>query len=209
MVSGKYIQVWLDNFIRQAIDAGMIDLGEPADGARVGDALALDFPDVSADAVLLLGPLYHLPERDKRLEALREAYRVLKPSGILFTATISRFASLLDGMMRGTLADPYFAELVERDLVDGQHRNPRQQPGYFATAYFHYPTEIGAELQDAGFRVEATMAIEGPAGFMPDFDKFWNDESLREHLLQFLRTIESDPTMLGATGHMMTVGTKP
>ncbi len=194
--------------IEQAVKASEAQPEHPLASVLVGDALHLDYPDASADVVLLLGPLYHLPEREDRLQALREAYRVLKPSGLLFAATISRFASFLDGLGRGFLADSYFAELVERDLVDGQHRNPRQELGYFATAYFHYPTEVQTELADAGFHVEATLAIEGPAGFMPDFDKFWSDESLRERLLAFLRTIESDPTLLGATAHLMTVGRK-
>ena len=48
--------------------------------AEVGDARAVPLPDASADAVLLLGPLYHLPERDDRLKALaRGAPRV--PTG--------------------------------------------------------------------------------------------------------------------------------
>ncbi len=176
--------------------------------ATVGDARHLDFPDACAEAVLLLGPLYHLPERTDRLAALREAYRVLKPSGFLFAATISRFASLLDGMSKGYLADPHFADLVERDLVDGQHRNPTGQPGYFSTSYFHYPTEVPAELAEAGFQVETTLAIEGLVGFMPEYDRFWEDETLRERLLGFLRTVETDPSILGATGHIISVGRK-
>src|SRR5436309_2720899 len=36
----------------------------------VADARDLDLPDECADAVLLLGPLYHLPDRTDRLRAL-------------------------------------------------------------------------------------------------------------------------------------------
>jgi 2-polyprenyl-3-methyl-5-hydroxy-6-metoxy-1,4-benzoquinol methylase len=39
----------------------------------LGDARKLEASDESADAVLLLGPLYHLTEREHRLQALREA----------------------------------------------------------------------------------------------------------------------------------------
>jgi ubiquinone/menaquinone biosynthesis C-methylase UbiE len=194
--------------IEQAMSASAAQPDQPLASARVGDARQLDFPDTSADVVLLLGPLYHLPERAERLAALREAYRVLKPAGLLFAATISRFASFLDGLARGTLADDYFAELVAQGLVDGQHRNPRQLPGYFSTAFFHHPAEIRAEVNEAGFHLETTLAVEGPVGFMPDFDKFWNDTTLRERLLQALRAVESDPAMLGATGHQITIGRK-
>ncbi len=194
--------------IEQAMKASENQPDHPLASAKTGDAQRLDFPDASADAVLMMGPLYHLPKRAARIQALREAYRVLKPSGMVFTATISRFASLMDGMMRGLLTDAHFAELVERDLVDGQHRNPSQQPGYFTTAYFHYPTEIQTEVTEAGFHGATTLAIEGPANFMPNFDTFWNDDVLRERLLSFIRTIESDPTIMGASAHLMTYGRK-
>jgi ubiquinone/menaquinone biosynthesis C-methylase UbiE len=46
--------------------------------AGVGDARRLDWPDRFADAVLLLGPLYHLTEQSDRHTALREVRRVLK-----------------------------------------------------------------------------------------------------------------------------------
>ena len=41
--------------------------------AAVGDACNLDFPDSSMDAVLLMGPLYHIQNSEKRILALSEA----------------------------------------------------------------------------------------------------------------------------------------
>ena len=61
-----------------------------------GDARKLEVPSRSADAVLLLGPLYHLVECADRLQSLREARRILKPGGSVFAAGISRFATLID-----------------------------------------------------------------------------------------------------------------
>jgi 2-polyprenyl-3-methyl-5-hydroxy-6-metoxy-1,4-benzoquinol methylase len=69
--------------------------------AELGDATSLEHPDGSFDVVLLLGPLYHLIERGARLEALREARRVVRPGGPVFVAAINRFASLFDGLARG------------------------------------------------------------------------------------------------------------
>src|SRR5688500_7262740 len=90
---------------------------------QVGDARQLPFTDGVADAVLLLGPLYHLTERAERLRALREVYRVLRPGGVMFAAAISRYASALDGIARDLFADPAFAPIVQQDLEQGQHRN--------------------------------------------------------------------------------------
>ena len=50
------------------------------------------------DAVLMLGPLYHLATREDRLLALREARRVCKPESLVFAAAISRLAPPLDGI---------------------------------------------------------------------------------------------------------------
>jgi ubiquinone/menaquinone biosynthesis C-methylase UbiE len=180
----------------------------PLASLQVGNARHLDFADASADAVLLFGPLYHLTEKEERIQALREANRVLKPGGLVFTAVISRFAPLMDGLSKGFLTDSYFVEILERSVTDGQHRNPQNRPGYFSTAYFYHPSEIKDELTEADFNVEAVLAIEGPAEFMPNFDAFWEVPSQRELLLGFVRKIEADPSMLGASGHIMGVGRK-
>lgn len=74
--------------------------------AVVGDARKLDWPENFADAVLLMGPLYHLLRRNDRQAALREARRVLKPGGLLAAAAISRFASLMDGVSRDSSMTP-------------------------------------------------------------------------------------------------------
>jgi ubiquinone/menaquinone biosynthesis C-methylase UbiE len=81
----------------------------------VGDARSLNFHDASVDAVLLLGPLYHLVEASDRQQALLEALRVLRPGGWLFASAISRWASLLVAMSLGLFKDAEFASIVERD----------------------------------------------------------------------------------------------
>src|SRR5262245_49467140 len=75
----------------------------PLASASVGDACALSWEAEAVDAVLLLGPLYHLTDRADRLKALREAHRVLKAGGVLLAAGISRFASMFDGLRQGLL----------------------------------------------------------------------------------------------------------
>jgi SAM-dependent methyltransferase len=76
--------------------------------ATLGDARDLEQMDASFDVALLFGPLYHLPERAERLRALSEATRVVRFGGVVAVAAISRFASILDGMVNGYLSDPRF-----------------------------------------------------------------------------------------------------
>jgi ubiquinone/menaquinone biosynthesis C-methylase UbiE len=68
--------------VRQATDS------DPRIQSQVADARQLDLAGQSADAVLLLGPLYHLDRRPDRLRALAEARRVARPGAPLFAAAI-------------------------------------------------------------------------------------------------------------------------
>jgi ubiquinone/menaquinone biosynthesis C-methylase UbiE len=173
-----------------------------------GDARALPFADRSADAVLLLGPLYHLPERSERERSLAEALRVLRPGGLLFAAAISRYASFLDGLRGALFEDARFAAIVGRDLATGLHQNDTGDARYFTTAFFHHPAELAEEVAAAGFALIDVFAIEGPAAWAPDFARRWADPASRERLLAFLRTIETEPSLLGVSPHLLAVGRK-
>jgi len=195
--------------VEQAAEASRRQPGHPLARAVVGDARRLEREDASVDAVLLLGPLYHLVERRDRLAALREARRVLRPRGVVLAAGISRFASLLDGLVRRLVDDPAFSEIVARDLVDGQHRNALEHPDYFTTAYFHRPDELAAELEETGFAECGTFAIEGPLWLLSDFEARWADSAHRARMLELVRAVEREPSLLGASAHLLATGVKP
>jgi ubiquinone/menaquinone biosynthesis C-methylase UbiE len=175
----------------------------PLAGAVVGDARELSRADASVDVVLLLGPLYHLQERADRLRALREARRVLRPGGLLAAAAISRFASTVDGLARGFFADPRFEAIVERNLRDGRHLNPERHEGWFTTAYFHLPGEFEDEVRSVGFDLIALLAVEGPGENVRDLDAGLDDPPRREALLRAIRRVEAEPTMIGASPHLL------
>jgi ubiquinone/menaquinone biosynthesis C-methylase UbiE len=175
----------------------------------LGDARQLPHTDGSQDAVLLLGPLYHLTDRADRLKALSEARRVLRPGGWLFAAGISRFASLFAGLFEGHLQDAAFASIVNRDLDDGQHRNPTGELEYFTTAFFHHPDELRAEVLEAGFALKGILGIEGPGWLLSDFDARWSDAAMRDLILTSARAVEAEPTLLGLSPHLMAVARRP
>jgi len=181
------------------------DLAAPA-SACLGDARSIGHPDGSFDAVLLLGPLYHLTDRADRLMALREARRVVKDGGPVATVAITRFSSALDGLHRGLVDDPDFVEIMGRDLIDGQHRNPTDNPMYFTTAFFHHPDELRAEVIEAGFSDVEVYAIEGISWAAPDLTDRLADPSQRETVLEIIRRTEREPSLLGASPHLMAFG---
>jgi ubiquinone/menaquinone biosynthesis C-methylase UbiE len=192
--------------VEQAKSGSLGQPEAPLAGAEVGDARSLSQMDASADAVLLLGPLYHLTARDDRLQALREARRVVRPGGVVLAAAISRFASTIDGLFNGFLADEEFEAIVERDLRDGQHRNPGERPGWFTTAYFHRPAELRAEAEEAGLLVDGLFGIEGPAWTIPDLGAWLENPARRAKLFAALRRMETEPDLLGASAHLLLVG---
>jgi len=173
--------------------------------AQVGDARSLPWEDDHADAVLLLGPLYHL-DAEGRATALAEARRVLKPGGLLLAAAISRFASTFDGIHARAVADPLFAEACARDVATGDHRNPDGRPEWFTTAHFHHPDELWDEVAVAGFDVDGVVAVEGPASFLRDEGWWLDDPERRERLLEAVRRVEREPSILGASAHLLAVG---
>ncbi|HXR38333.1 MAG TPA: methyltransferase domain-containing protein [Terracidiphilus sp.] len=181
----------------------------PLASCTLGDARNLPFPDATADLVLLLGPLYHLTSAQDRAGALDEAARVLKPGGLLCAAAISCFASTLDGLARDLFEDPQFAAIAERDLRDGQHRNPSGRPDYFTTAYFHRPEDLRAEVLDAGLELAGVFGIEGPGWIFPDVAERLADDRRRADLLRVARSLESEPAMLAASAHLLALARKP
>lgn len=195
--------------VEQARQASRAQPERPLASAETGDARRLPWPDASAEGVLLLGPLYHLTKRAGRLSALRECLRVLRPGAVLLAAGISCFASTFDGLIHGFSDDPVFVEIARQDRATGQHRNPTGQPGYFTTAYLHHPSELKEEVEAAGLRHEATLGIEGLGGLLADVEARWADPARREQVLTSARQLEAEPSVLGASAHLLAVARRP
>jgi SAM-dependent methyltransferase len=174
--------------------------------ARLGDARSLEFADGSTDVVLEFGPLYHLPAHEDRVRALSEAARVTKPGGLIMVALISRFASLLDGLRLGFIDRPGALAAIEGDLRTGQHRNPDRHPALFTTAYFYHPDEVATDFELAHITLEQLIAVEGPAWLFPDLQERLDDPRRRDLVLQAVRTVETEPRMVGVSAHLMAVG---
>jgi SAM-dependent methyltransferase len=181
----------------------------PGVSASIGDARALHQADGDFDAVLLLGPLYHLHERVDRVQAWAEARRVVRPGGVVIGATISRYASFLDGVSREFARDPAFRAVVDRDVADGRHYNPDNVPGWFTTAYFQHSDEIPGEVADAGLTLRRMVPVETAAAFAREgIAEVVDNPELLRWTLDVMRRIEDDPTLLGATPHVLTIAVR-
>ena len=196
----------VEKHVSQAREASESQPDHPLASVALGDARSLNHNDGSADAVLLMGPLYHLTARSQRLTALREAHRVLKPGGLLVAKAINRFASLLDGLIEGFIDDPAYVQILSRDLEDGQHRGHASD--YFTTAFFHRPEELEAEVLEAGFDYRGLYSVQGPGQLATDLEGRMSDPARRAQLLDLIRSVEQEKTLLGVSSHFVVVATR-
>ncbi|HEY0454250.1 class I SAM-dependent methyltransferase [Actinophytocola sp.] len=176
-----------------------------ADGiaAEQGDARHLAEADGSWDAVLLLGPLYHLLDRADRIRALAEARRVVRPGGVVLGATISRWASMYEVLFNGMADVLGFTDMVGADLETGTRRDTVDLADGFTTVYFHRPDELPGEVADAGLCLDGLYAVEGMAHWMPGLAARLSDPDGRALVLELTARTEREPSTLGATAHVL------
>ena len=175
--------------------------GGPAFEVLHGVAADLPRGDGTVDAVLLMGPLYHLVERHERAAALAEARRVLRPGGRLVAEVITRHAWALDAAVKGIL-DRVDVSDLERSAATGLSQDPARVPDGSFWAYFHRPDELRAELVDAGFEEVELVAVEGFAWLLGDLEARM---AAPQALLDAVRLTEADPSLLGCSAHVIGV----
>src|SRR5215467_4369547 len=176
--------------------------GNPRVESEVGDARELDLADDSADAVLLLGPLYHLESRADRLRALAESRRVVRDGGPVFAAAISRWAPRMDGILHVRLDKTVPGIVGGLEALERTGRLPPFGPAAFC-GYTHRPGQLRAELVASGFRVVDLVGVEGPAYLLDDLPERMADDDGRRVVLETARALERVPELLGLGPHLV------
>lgn len=182
----------------------------PKYSAELGDAREPAAEDAAYDAVLLLGPLYHLLERKDRDRALAEAYRVLRPGGLLAAAGINRYASLFEHTAFAHLHRDSVHESIANILRTRVHDGKKA----FTAVYFHSGEELRSEVAEAGLQEAEVFGIEGPTWAMLKATEQFTGESvvdspLFESALAAARMAEPYPELLAASSHLLAVGRRP
>jgi SAM-dependent methyltransferase len=172
-----------------------------------GDARHLDLLDSSVDAVLLLGPLYHLPERRDRIQTLKEARRIVRAAGPIFIAAISRWAPRLDGVLQERLYEhnPDFLSLLPE--VERTGKLPPVVPNGFV-GYTHRPGDLADEVSEAGLQLDDLVGVEGLPLAGTDMQSRVGDPTAWNVLLDAARVIERVPELLGLSPHLLATATQ-
>jgi 8-oxo-dGTP pyrophosphatase MutT (NUDIX family) len=163
------------------------------------------FDNESFDAVLLMGPLYHLLEERERRLAMTEALRVLKPAGALFTSCITRYAAFMDAARK----EPHWLiekpDHVEALLHAGALRIP---PGRsFTDFYVFHPVEFAAFFEAAGMRAMALIGVEGVVANAEESINALDGEAW-DAWVEMNYQLGHDPSLHGASFHLLHVGRK-
>jgi SAM-dependent methyltransferase len=174
--------------------------------AVLGDARQLAAGDEAYDVVALLGPLYHLPERDDRLRALGEAVRVVRPGGLVAAAGINRYAAVFEHTALARLHAERLRESVADVLATAAYDGRRG----FTVSYYHRAEELAAELRGAGLRDVQVFGVEGPGWSLLKAVELATgappDDALFDSVLAAARLAEPYPELLAAGSHLLAVG---
>lgn len=170
-----------------------------ADARDLAQVTQTDF-----DAVLLMGPLYHLVLEPDRVQALRQVYARLRPGGVLFSAFISRYGILGDVMHD-------FPDWIEDQadvrslLANGSRRADAPRVGF--RAYFATTAEIPALHEAVGFETLTLAGVE-PA-ISADDESYNRLQGTQRQLWQdLLFEMSTEPTLIAASRHLLYVGRK-
>jgi len=178
----------------------------------VGSALNADlFPATehcTFNAVLLLGPLYHLIEHYERITALKYAISLLRssrpgaPNAVLFAAFIPRTAHLRDLATRDPtrLVRPSDAKFYAQYLQDGRYVKPGRSSYHVGS-----PEEVHELVQAAGGRVVELIGVEGILGGGMDRELVGLDESVVKSWLNVMKGVARQSWNLGAADHWVAV----
>ncbi len=174
------------------------ETGVTLHGTIHGNALDLGaLPDGAFDAVLLMGPMYHLLTQADRGRALQEAHRVLKPGGVLAVAFIGRYACV-------AAQEPEWVAghvgVVEQELTTGIRDRGDSQ----FLAYATHPGEVQPMLEANGFTYIEMIASEG-LQFRAEAAAMQLQGAQWEAWVDINYRLAKDPSVHGAAVHLFAV----
>ncbi len=186
--------------------------------AMICDARSIPRPDKSADAILLMGPLYSITEYEERILALKESRRLLKDNGILFSAALTPYSVLVsrlavyhedDTEKRKELDDPAVISIIERALADGCYINPeRKIANGLGSSHLHTAKALREELSRGGFDTPSVHGVMGGAWLAPNLDGLLENDKTRNVLMKTVRMLDTHEEIIGLSGHLLAVSKK-
>jgi SAM-dependent methyltransferase len=178
------------------------------EGIAQGSATNLSrYADASFDAILLMGPLYHLLDADERHRALVEACRVVIPGGLVIASFLARYAGHIDAIAhypeRAAQSPDLYRRIARTGLLP-----PREgsAPGF--VAYFAHPSELGPLCHGAGLDIVEVLACEGIASAREDRVNLLTEDDWR-FWVDVNYELAHDASTHGGAEHLLAICRRP
>ena len=168
------------------------------------------FTDNSFDAVLCLGPMYHLLEESDRQAVAGELFRVLKPGGHAFVAFLNHLQALRAAVNQDIpFFTPYTFDIVKRWHYD--HVMDFPVAGIFSPAWVVHPRDVPPLMERRGFRTVELVSSQSLAGDVQAHLALFAERQpeLYKWVLDELVELANDPTIIGSAWHLLYIGEKP
>lgn len=169
-----------------------------------GDACALgELAQGEFDAVLLMGPLYHLLNWEERAQAVAQAYAALRDGGYVFAACINSYA----GIMYYLQNDPsiIFAE-SELEYVAAVERGESYSGAGFTQMHMMGCDEFTTLMGSAGFKQLHIANSEGMCS--PREPEIAMSPEVLKRWIEFSLKVCERPELMGMAEHLLYVGKK-
>lgn len=195
-----------ENLVQQAILHSK-EAGVKLNACIQGNVLELNQLPLGTeyDAVLCMGPMYHLLEKSERIDAMNQCLDLLKKGGILIVSFISAYAPII-ACLRTNLAD---IGQLKKDflgyLQDGRHDSRAKQD--FTDAYFINPNYIEPFMSGFGLKTLGIHAVES-LGILAEEKLMQLPEEDFQDWLDVLETISVEPVQWGSCEHLLYIGRK-
>jgi len=169
------------------------------------------FADASFDALLCMGPFYHLVEETDRKQTVSELHRVLKPGGAIFAAFLNRLQTLRVAVNQDI---PFFTPYTA-DMIKSYHNTGvldwQGIPGTFNLAYLFWPQDIAPFMESAGFQTTELISSQSNAADVQKHLALFAERQPELYEWAMAEFIEqaNEPSILGSGFHILYIGQKP
>lgn len=133
------------------------ELGFKAQKYICEDALNLDvLEEDKYDVVLLMGPMYHILDRENRMNILKQVYRILKKDGVAIIAYINSW-----GVLKSAITECP-AEIFKdiQKIYDELEEQTLDSETGFTECYFTIPPKALKEVEQSGLNIISYAGAE-------------------------------------------------
>lgn len=172
------------------------------------DALeSTDWSREKWDCIFILGPLYHMVSKEKRLKILKLAKEHVKPGGYVFSSFMTRIGALVYGLKNNPdgIRYPDGAKKLWETGTDDKFVEATE---WFTHAYFAHPEEVNPLIKKAGL---IPLHLAGAEGIFGERFELYHemDDELKQPWMDFVVENCEDEHMVHNAKHLLSISMRP